>query len=348
MTNKTGIFNKLIIWLSIALVVILVGVSLLIVNKTQTGSFFKVDNELATSYTFEVNHDGKVVLNDETCDNFIKLCKEKISNAKLDVITSYKTESSQYTGAKIIFEISNKNGTKTLSPDEMYSRLNEAKTSLESAIDVNVHGNCVVSVHEGVAEVNYDFLWRGAISYGILIVIMFVYLCIRYNLAMALSSLFSNLISVCMTCSLALLCFVQLTSTFVAVVMFASVLTLLFNLVIFNPVRYAMKQEENKKTACIDVLNSEVKADGIALKSVFAYPILASLLLVVISASALRYAFITPILATVVSVFVGYFISPSMMVFFKNRIKSKEKPQKQPKTKKVATQTTEENAENAQ
>ena len=176
--NKSEKCLKLLpVWLAVSAVVIIAGIILWALLG------FNYAAEKPTQKTFEVSYDVVVELGKEGETDPAKLdelCMKAFADAKISPETSY-TDDSRYTVGYML--------RYTFSADTSDEALAAAKTAVEKAIGTTfpAHADLAVSYHTLENQPLTTADWRGAVALAVGAVVAFIYVCVRFGPAAAIT-----------------------------------------------------------------------------------------------------------------------------------------------------------------
>lgn len=209
--------------------------------------------------------------------------------------------------ASLSFQYQNIGGITT----EEMSAINEAiKTALETELGtVLTNEFTVVSAETKSASASTDLLMNSFIALAIAIIVILIYVAIRFDLIGGISAIITLFHDVILMCALVLICRIEINAAFIAAVITILGYSVNNTIVVFDRVRENLKKEtlagkSNKEIADISVRQTLTRTFNTSFTT-----ILAVLLLAIIGVSAIR-EFIIPILfGLIVGTYAAIFIS---------------------------------------
>ena len=195
------------------------------------------------------------------------------------------------------------------------------KTKAESYLNAklaNTGANYSVSasVEEATAVLAKNYVLRTAIAGGVLAVLAFVYVALRYNLANGIAAGVSVLLGMLLTASIIVLARVYVTESVAYVISIAGLLTAAMTLFTFNNIRAAEKEGTTEETVASSIAVKEVLYTA----AVVAVGMIA---VGILGKSAGTWFAASALIAVVASVFVALFFAPAAYLSAKTAFDSK-------------------------
>lgn len=331
MTMKTNFNpnNKLPIWVAVWSVILAAGIILSIVFSVLPGmSVFNPTASISDTKSLVVSADAFVGLNDEYEEALLNICEKEIKAENLSVIKMEKPSSE--TGISFEFKFTANVDSSKL--DFVGEKIVEA-VKADSVLSENGVALTAVeySLNDSAVQHATDYIWRAALSGGIMLVIAFAYIFVRYSLSIGLAALLGGIADAGMVLSLMIITRAPATTT-LAVVAVATVLySVLLSLVSFSGMRKVLKSEEYKDADIDESMAAATEQGMLPVLLLGASMVLISALLAIFAGEMVRSAAIAVIFGVVGATFSATCAKPALVTAFR-------KVGKQMKENKLAKQ----------
>ncbi len=212
--------------------------------------------------------------------------------------------------------------------DEVEKKL-EAVFATQTAAGGSLEGS-FITVTVGTEKVSSvlakGVVLRGIIACAVIAVVAFVYVALRYKLAMGIVAAISVAVSVALTAAIVMITRIPVTASLVYVLAVSALLTIVTVLMTFNKIRVAAKSEENSELSAAELIGSNVATKEVGTLSAFtcialvvigAASAIVSLIGMGAISSVLWFA-LQSVVAVLVSAFMGLVYAPALYVPFKN------------------------------
>lgn len=189
-----------------------------------------------------------------------------------------------------------------------------------------------------------ELLLKALIAIMASIVLILIYIAIRFEVASGLSAIVALFSDVLVTCSIVLMCRIQINTTFIAALITIIGYSINNTIIIFDRVRELRKLDENKGKSNEELANMAVSQSFARTLNTTITTLVAVLLLAIIGVPSVR-EFVIPIIIGLLSgVYSSLFLSPNLWALM---YRERAKKNKGIKTKDLKSKVQEENkAEN--
>ena len=181
-----------------------------------------------------------------------------------------------------------------------------------------------------------ELLLKALIAIMASIVLILIYIAIRFEVASGLSAIVALFSDVLVTCSIVLMCRIQINTTFIAALITIIGYSINNTIIIFDRVRELRKLDENKGKSNEEIANMAVSQSFARTLNTTITTLVAVLLLAIIGVPSVR-EFVIPIIIGLLSgVYSSLFVSPNLWaLMYRERAKKnkgiKTKGKKDPK-----------------
>lgn len=301
---KSKLTDKFYLWILLPVLLIVAG---LIVFFTVG---FPPSSTVADSKSLVVTCDALPGSTDSAKEDFIRICNDAVKAEGVsytDYIYAQKEN-----GGEIEYKFSYETSD---------ARLREIGEAVQTAVAAEEKFAGVVTsveAHSNVAEYTYTYIWRAAIVSGVALVLAFIYIAIRYQMAMGLSALIAGLLDTAATVGLVLICRIPVTPSLAVAAIFATLYSVFLSTVCFNRLREQLKRED---LASLPVEEAVAAAHKGAVKPVLLLGacVAAIFVALVFCGTALREFALAAICGVAVCTFSGALLSPSLVACFKKQ-----------------------------
>lgn len=184
-----------------------------------------------------------------------------------------------------------------------------------------------------------ELLLKALIAIMAAIVLILIYIAIRFEVASGLSAIVALFSDILVTCSVVLMCRIQINTTFIAALITIIGYSINNTIIIFDRVRELRKLDENKGKSNEEIANMAVNHSFVRTLNTTITTLIAVILLAIIGVASVR-EFIIPIIIGLVSgVYSSLFLSPNLWaLMYRERSKKNKFGKKNQKDKKVQTE----------
>ena len=254
--SKVKSVGKWKLFTAIAALVVIAGIVLLAVLG------FNKDTSFADAKTLTVKMNAYAY--SDRLERVEKICEDEFKSAGLSYTFEEKGETTGDSD-EIVYVF--KSGTDT-------AKLNAAAESLQKKFDEvtnpayfspeNPSDLLGMSIQTGVntekvAANTFDgFWWRAILAAGVILVIEFIYVAVRYKLNMGAAVALSSLVGLLLTLSITVITRIPVTSSFIYVAAISMLLPAVFACIVFNRMRVNFKTEEYKALSAEETVSSSV------------------------------------------------------------------------------------------
>lgn len=188
-----------------------------------------------------------------------------------------------------------------------------------------------------------ELLLKALIAIMSSVVLILIYIAIRFEVASGLSAIVALFSDVLVTCSIVLMCRIQINTTFIAALITIIGYSINNTIIIFDRVRELRKLDENKGKTNEEIANMAVSHSFVRTLNTTITTLIAVLLLAIIGVPSVR-EFIIPIIIGLLSgVYSSLFLSPNLWALMYRERAKKNKNGKTKGSKKDKIQETEQN-----
>lgn len=305
--SKTVSKKSLILYLAISLVVILVGAILF-------GVFgFNADSTVKDYTVIEVSDSGYMSLQDKFRTDLDDLCKAEIEKSGLKIKEDSYIESTSVGGIL----------SYTVTGEGAEAFVSELQTAIDNAqIDGVQDASVIVTYHEVENAPHYEYIWRTAIGAAVVLVILFVYVAIRFNVGMGVTSFVAALHDVIVTLAIVALLRIPAGVGLIGVAAITLLLSAFLNLMVFGKMRKDFRLEERKGMPARDAVALSVKEST---KTILTAIVLLAAFVVVFGVIGVIIGFdmasfmLGMLMALVVTTYSSLFLSPAIYAAIKER-----------------------------
>lgn len=327
-----NVTKKRLIWLLIPVAIILVGIILI----------------STIGFNLGIDFTGGTVIN--VIPNEINISDEnnyqQVKNDIEAVLNEYGLKSTQFQivendqGTAVSVRFQDKSGAdekemNTLINDKVIPALYE-KFEMDKTNDR--YANFVQASDRIGATSSSELLLKALIAIMASVVLILIYIAIRFEVASGLSAIVALFSDVLVTCSIVLMCRIQINTTFIAALITIIGYSINNTIIIFDRVRELRKLDENKGKSNEEIANMAVSHSFVRTLNTTITTLIAVLLLAIIGVPSVR-EFIIPIIIGLLSgVYSSLFLSPNLWaLMYRERTKKhggKTKDQKKDKIQK--------------
>ena len=188
-----------------------------------------------------------------------------------------------------------------------------------------------------------ELLLKALIAIMSSVVLILIYIAIRFEVASGLSAIVALFSDVLVTCSIVLMCRIQINTTFIAALITIIGYSINNTIIIFDRVRELRKLDENKGKTNEEIANMAVSHSFVRTLNTTITTLVAVGLLAIIGVPSVR-EFIIPIIIGLLSgVYSSLFLSPNLWALMYRERAKKNKNGKTKGSKKDKIQETEQN-----
>lgn len=325
MTKIKELFKKLPVALSVWGVIILVGLILFFVLG------FNPSASVGNNKSVVVKYDSYVTTSTAFEEKIKSLCNKEFEKAGVTVV-EIKIASNELGGYTEFVT----DGKKDLS-----GVIGKIETAIDNSTDatiVNARHSITVESVTNQTQYVYTYVWRAAISTGVMLVLAFIYVFIRYSLAMALTTLLGGLGDLAVVLSITAM---QIPATPALAVMsvFVVLYSILLSFVFFNGARKVNKSEEFESASIEEKIEPMKKATQKQLLILSATVLVFAVFFAIFGGEMVRASAITALLAVLSGAYSVFVVKPAL---FKELVKVGENKKAKKKAIKPATEVVEE------
>lgn len=325
---KFNVTKRRLIWLLIPVAIILVGIILV----------------STIGFNLGIDFTGGTVIN--VIPNEIDISNDanynQVKNDIEAVLNEFGLKSTQYQivdndqGTAVSVRFQDKDGAdekemNTLINDEVIPALYD-KFDMDKSDDK--FANFVQSSDRIGATSSSELLLKALLAIMAAIVLILIYIAIRFEVASGLSAIVALFSDVLVTCSVVLMCRIQINTTFIAALITIIGYSINNTIIIFDRVRELRKLDENKGKSNEEIANMAVSHSFVRTLNTTITTLIAVVLLAIIGVASVR-EFIIPIIIGLVSgVYSSLFLSPNLWaLMYRERTKKNKFGKKDSKTK---------------
>ena len=346
--NKTSFDEKLhnlnlnvtkrrLIWLLIPVAIILVGIILVSTIGFNLGIDF-TGGTVINVIPNEIN------ISDENNYNQVKGDIEEVLNEFGLKSTQFQiVENDQGTAVSVRFQDkagADEKEMNTLINEQVIPALYE-KFGMDKTNDR--FANFVQASDRIGATSSSELLLKALIAIMSSVVLILIYIAIRFEVASGLSAIVALFSDVLVTCSIVLMCRIQINTTFIAALITIIGYSINNTIIIFDRVRELRKLDENKGKSNEEIANIAVSHSFVRTLNTTITTLIAVALLAIIGVPSVR-EFIIPIIIGLLSgVYSSLFLSPNLWALMYRERAKKNKNGKIKGSKKDKIQETEQN-----
>lgn len=327
---KFNVTKRRLIWLLIPVAIILVGIILVSTIGFNLGIDFTggtVINVIPNEIDISVDENYNQVKNDiESVLNEYGLKSTQFQIVENDQGTAVSVRFQDKEGADE--EEMNKIIDDQIIP-ALYEKFDMDKTNDKFA-------NFVQASDRIGATSSSELLLKSLLAIMAAIVLILIYIAIRFEVASGLSAIVALFSDVLVTCSVVLMCRIQINTTFIAALITIIGYSINNTIIIFDRVRELRKLDENKGKSNEEIANMAVSHSFVRTLNTTITTLIAVILLAIIGVASVR-EFIIPIIIGLVSgVYSSLFLSPNLWaLMYRERSKKNKFGKKSPKDKKT-------------
>lgn len=317
MTMKTNFNpnNKLPVWVAIWAVILAAGIALSIAFTFLPGmSVFNATASISDTKSLVVSADSFINLDESYETALTDICQKAIAEEKLTVIKTEKPASQK--GVSFEFKFAADADTSKL---EWIGEKIVAAVNTDNVLSENGVAFTAVeySVKESQAQHATDYIWRAAISAGVMLVVAFAYIFIRYSLSMGLAALIGGIADAGMMLSLMIITRIPATTTLAVVAVAVVLYSVLLSLVSFSRMRKILKSEEYKNADIDEGMKAATADNMLPMLLIGASVVILSGLLAIFAGEMVRSAAIALILGVLGSSFSAICAKPALVAAFR-------------------------------
>ena len=334
---KLDVTKRRLVWLLIPVAIILVGIILVSTIGFNLGIDF-TGGTVINVIPNEIN------ISDDNNYNQVKADIEEVLNEFGLKSTQFQiVENDQGTAVSVRFQDragADEKEMNTLINDKVIPALYE-KFGMDKSNDK--YANFVQASDRIGATSSSELLLKALIAIMSSIVIL-IYIAIRFEVASGLSAIVALFSDVLVTCSVVLMCRIQINTTFIAALITIIGYSINNTIIIFDRVRELRKLDENKGKSNEEIANMAVSHSFVRTLNTTITTLVAVMLLAIIGVPSVR-EFIIPIIIGLLSgVYSSLFLSPNLWALM---YRERAKKNKGGKSKDLKSKVQEENkAEN--
>lgn len=335
---KLDVTKRRLVWLLIPVAIILVGIILVSTIGFNLGIDF-TGGTVINVIPNEIN------ISDDNNYNQVKADIEEVLNEFGLKSTQFQiVENDQGTAVSVRFQDragADEKEMNTLINDKVIPALYE-KFGMDKSNDK--YANFVQASDRIGATSSSELLLKALIAIMSSIVLILIYIAIRFEVASGLSAIVALFSDVLVTCSVVLMCRIQINTTFIAALITIIGYSINNTIIIFDRVRELRKLDENKGKSNEEIANMAVSHSFVRTLNTTITTLVAVMLLAIIGVPSVR-EFIIPIIIGLLSgVYSSLFLSPNLWALM---YRERAKKNKGGKSKDSKSKVQEENkAEN--
>lgn len=333
---KFDIAKRRLIWLLIPVAIILVGIILV----------------STIGFNLGIDFTGGTVINvipneiDISVDSNYGQVKSDIE----EVLNQYGLKSTQFQivendqGTAVSVRFQDKAGADEKAMNDLIN--NDVIPALYEKFDMDQtddrFANFVQASDRIGATSSSELLLKAFIAIMAAIVLILIYIAIRFEVASGLSAIVALFSDVLVTCSVVLMCRIQINTTFIAALITIIGYSINNTIIIFDRVRELRKLDENKGKSNEEIANMAVSHSFVRTLNTTITTLIAVILLAIIGVASVR-EFIIPIIIGLVSgVYSSLFLSPNLWaLMYRERAKKNKSGKKNSKDKKIENEVEE-------
>ena len=243
-------------------------------------------------------------------------CREQIEAKGFAIADERETQSTALGNA---MEFTVRGGTEA----ELVAFVSELQESIGKQFgDLGDSAIVTVSYHAVENQPYYTYIWRTAIGGGVALVLLFLYVAIRFKVGMGDTAFIAALHDVLLTLAVVALLRIPAGVTLIGVAAFSLLLSAVLNLIVFGKMRRDFRSEERKDLPAREGVALAVKD---SVKSVLTVCILLAAFAVVMGAVGAFIGFdllsvmLAALMAVVVSAYSSLFLSPAIYACIKEK-----------------------------
>lgn len=305
--KTNGLSKKLPVWIAVSAVIMAIGLILFFVLG------FNLSSQETDKKSVAVTYDSYITIDDKLVDEVEEICNDIFESKNLSVKYTYKSTVSVGGTLEFVFDADTDSSALEAAKDAILSSLESSSGELSNA---TYEG----AVHVYASESFYSNVWRGAIACAAVVLFAFVYVSIRYKLSMGAVVAITAVHDVALVLALSIICRIGVTSSFMAVVAFALVYSVLNSCAVFSEIRKCLKDENVKQLSAEEaesVIDSATKKVSVRI-AVLTFAALAVLALFTIIFSKGMFLLAIPaILSVAVSAYSSCIFVPALYTPFK-------------------------------
>lgn len=248
---------------------------------------------------------------DESFGNNNSLMKSTASKVFKDNKVNYVSVSDKDDGCIVIYEFKKAVPEKVIT--DLQSAMDEAFAS--STVDVEVLGRDTVG-HKSSAEV-----WWAVLAVGVLLVLAFFYLVLRYRWAAAFAMLVAVVAEVLVSVALTAITRVPVTTAYLAMAVLGAVMTIMLSVYFFSVIKEDMRVS-GKGTAS-EFVNRAFAGTFMKNMITLGAAVLAVIALLAIGGTAVKFAALQLLVVAISAVFVALGLTGGIYALFKQMGKKK-------------------------
>lgn len=306
------------------LISLIVSLALIIAGAFIAGFLgFNPDSTTKDYAVIEVSDSGYMSLEEDFRNQLQDFCQKKIE-AKYAVADTKYSESTS-AGGSIEYVLTS--GT----PNNEF--LLSLRTSIdESGIEGIETAGVSVSLHFVENHAFTEYIWRTAIGMGVALVLLFVYVAIRFKVGMGVSALIAAIHDVLLTLAVIALLRIPAGIALIGVAAFSLLLSIVLNLIVFGRMRADFRADEKDAIPAKEAVSGSVSA---SLKNVLTISIAlaAAIVLFGVIGAIIGIDLLTIMLCALMSVVVSTYSSLILTPAIYARMKEKSDANKAEKAK---------------
>ncbi len=183
-------------------------------------------------------------------------------------------------------------------------------------------GDVSVGWHVAVYAPHYEYVWRTAIGFAAVLVLLFAYVAIRFKVGMGVTALVAALHDTLLTFALLCLVRIPMGASFICILAFAMLLSVFFSLKLFGKMRKDFRMEERKELASEEsvLLSASEGRKGIFFTAIALAAVSVVLAVVGLIAGFDLFAFMAgALVAVIVCTYSALLLSPSLYALIKKK-----------------------------
>lgn len=225
-------------------------------------------------------------------------------------ISLYQTEESSF-GDKVVYKLVS---DKKMNYAELTALKNDVFEMFNSYDDSNIVQSQYIKVYnvEGTAN---DMISCSAIALGVGIVLLALWVLIRYGLSQALTSIIVCLINIAMIFAFVAICRLRVDATIISAVLATFILTIIGLLIYFNKIKETFKNEKYKGSARRDYANATLRESFNQYIIIFGLALICMILILGFGVAPIRSFGLPVLFGVVLSGLSIYFAVPYFYTF---------------------------------
>ena len=288
---------------------------------------FNADSSSKDYMSVEVADNGSMVIDSEFRSSLEELCTSEIEGAGYKIgNVSYTSEASGGAGSlEFVLSGSVEEATLASFAQELDSALASASFG-DSGSTFKDIGDISVTYHSDVYVPHYEYIWRTAIGAGVVLVLLFAYVAIRFKVGMGVTSVIAAAHNILLTLAVIALLRIPAGPAVICVALFALSLSMFFNVKVFGKMRQDFRLEDRQGLSAKEAVALSVRESR---KGIFIGAILAASALVVLAVVGLIIGFdlfsfmLGALVAVIACTYSSLVLSPAIYTLIKEKSDAK-------------------------